>query len=274
MNHPERRLMMTADMERYSRRGNLLQVEAQRAFRTILDSAAVQVGLDRPAWTRQPTGDGELAILPTNVPEPVVLARLVPEIDRLVREYNRSRLPEAKVRLRIAVHQGLVHVDGDNGFPGNSVIDVCRLLDAEPLKKVLRAFPNAGVALIVSNEIYREVVAEYYDGLRPERFRQVSVSMPDKGFHAVAWIYVVDEDVNTAGDVDDPPAPEPPPTGPPPTGPSSTGPSPTGPPPPVPTPDGGDIVHNGDVHNSGISVMGHGASVNASGATFGRGERR
>jgi hypothetical protein len=154
---PERRIVMAADMERYSRRGNLMQVEAQRAFQYILREAAEASGFDRTTWTKQPAGDGEVAILPVDAREPVVLARLVPEIDRLLREYNRSRLPMAKVRLRIALGQGLVHIDGANGYPGSAVVDICRLLDAGPLKRALKAFGNAGVALIVSDGTYQEV---------------------------------------------------------------------------------------------------------------------
>jgi hypothetical protein len=202
---PERRLLMAADMERYSGRRNLQQVAAQRTFKEILDQAAAAVRLDRPTWTTQPTGDGELAILPAGTPEPVVLARLVPEIDRLLREHNRSLLPVAKVRLRVALHQGMVHLDGANGFPGNAVVETCRLLDARPLKRALKALSEAAVALIVSDAIYNDVVNEYYEGLRPERFARVEVSIPDKNFRAVAWICVIDEDIRTVGDLGDPP---------------------------------------------------------------------
>jgi hypothetical protein len=224
---PERRLLMAADMERYSGRGNLQQFAAQGTFKQILDRAAEAVRLDRPTWTTQPSGDGELAILPAGTPEPVVLARLVPEIDRLLREHNRSLLPVAKVRLRVAVHQGLVHLDGANGFPGNAVVETCRLLDVRPLKRALKAFPAAAVGLIVSDALYRDVVGEHYEGLRPERFTRLEVSIPDKGFQAVAWICVVDEDVHVAGDLNDPP--EPPDGGGGPTGGTGPGPSPTGP---------------------------------------------
>lgn len=244
---PERRLLMAADMERYSGRGNLQQFEAQREFKKILDSAAAAVRLDRPTWTTQPTGDGELAILPAGTPEPVVLARLVPEIDRLLREYNRSRLPVAKMRLRVSVHQGQVHLDGANGFPGNAVIETCRLLDVRPLKRALKAFPAAAVALIVSDALYRDVVEEHYEGLRPERFTRVEVSIPDKDFRAVAWICVIDEDVHAAGDLSDPPDEGGGPSG-------GTGPDPN---PPGPRPGGGNIG-GGD-----ISVGWHAVAPNA-----------
>jgi hypothetical protein len=260
--YPERRLLMTADMERYSGRGNLQQYAAQRAFRDMLERAAAAVGLAPPEWRRQETGDGELAALPSSVPEPVVLGRLLPELDRLLREHNRSLLPEAKVRLRVAVHQGLVHLDGPTGWPGNAVIEVCRLLDAQQLRRALREFPRAAVAVIVSEGIFRDVVAEHYEGLRPERFREVDVSIPDKNFRASAWIYVVDEDVTNLN-WDDPA-----PAGPP----EAKGAAPEG----DRQSRGGNSgdIRTGDASDvSGIMIVGHGASLNT-GSEHRQGGRR
>lgn len=196
MKHPERRLLISADMERYSLRGNVRQYEAQRSFQEILHEAATAVGLDRVSWKIQQAGDGELAILPGDIPESRVIGRFVPELNRRLREYNSSRMESARVRLRVALHQGLVHLDGENGYPGNAVNEVCRLCDAKPLKEALAAFPQAGVALIVSETIYREVVREYPEELRPERFRRIEVHHPDKEFRQWAWICVVDEDLS------------------------------------------------------------------------------
>lgn len=195
MREPERRMVVSVDMERYSRRTNTQQYEAQRAFREVLHEAAVHAGLDRAGWRIQQAGDGEMAILPRDIPETAVTGRFVPELNRLLRAYNSSRIAQARVRMRVAVHQGLVHLDGENGFPGSAVNGVARLCDAAPLKTALRKYPDAGVALIVSDQIYRDVVWEYAGELRPERFKRVQVVHPDKGFREWAWICVVDEDV-------------------------------------------------------------------------------
>lgn len=196
MHHPERRLLVCVDMERYSRRSNLQQFEAQKEFRDLLHGAASAVGLDRMTWSTQQAGDGELAILPRDVPESQVIGRFVPELNRRLRAYNVSRVDAARIRLRIAVHQGLVHLDGANGFPGTAVVFVCRLCDAAPVKRALAAFPDAGVALVVSTEIFRDVVSEYPEEMRPERFQLVRVSHAEKDFEESAWVCVVDEDVS------------------------------------------------------------------------------
>ncbi|MBO4164668.1 hypothetical protein [Micromonospora antibiotica] len=197
MRHPERRLLVSVDMERYSRRSNLQQYEAQENFHTLLHAAATEVGLDRVAWTTQQAGDGELAILPRDVPESRVIGRFVPELNRRLRAFNSSRTAPAQIRLRVAVHQGLVHLDGANGFPGHAVVHVCRLCDATPVRQALAAFPDAGVALVVSTEMYRDVVCEYPEEMRPERFRRIEVEHPAKEFREPAWLYVVDEDMSS-----------------------------------------------------------------------------
>lgn len=185
-------------MERYSRRSNLQQYEAQRHFRELLHEAADAVGLDRVAWVTQQAGDGELAVVPREVSESRVIGRFVPELNRRLRNHNSSRVPAARIRLRVAVHQGLVHLDGANGFPGNAVVFVCRLCEADPVKKALAAFPGAGVALVVSTEIFRDVVSEYPEEMRPERFVRIEVDHPDKEFREYAWLCVVDEDLTAA----------------------------------------------------------------------------
>ncbi|MEV4507464.1 hypothetical protein AB0K00_00700 [Dactylosporangium sp. NPDC049525] len=208
--HPRRCVLVAVDMERYSPRDNLRQFRAQQLFREVMVEAVASIGLERDSWTTQQSGDGELAILPADTSEPTVVADFVPALDRILREHNRSLLPEAKVRLRVAIHQGLVHLTGANGFPGEAVVEVSRLLDAEPLRQALRTFPHASVALIVSRSIFQDVVRHGYRGLRPERFAQVRVAV--KQLTADAWIFVPDEDVNAVA-WEQPPAADP--TGPP-----------------------------------------------------------
>lgn len=195
---PYRRLVLVADMERYSARSTMLQHEAQEAFLDVLDAAGVAAGLDRGAWRRQSSGDGEVAVLPADVDEPALLSAFLLAADQRLRAYNGPRRPHAKVRIRIAVHQGLLFQDSRNGFAGDAVNTAARLVDSPVLKQALKAFPEAAVACIVSESIHSDVVSGGYEGIRPERFRKVRVVLADKGFEAWAWLQVVDEDVNSA----------------------------------------------------------------------------
>jgi hypothetical protein len=183
---------MVADMERYSALSSVLQNRAQGAFLDALDAAGTAAGLDRGAWRRQSSGDGELAVLPADVDEPALLSAFLVKLDGQLRAYNAGR--EARVRIRVSVHQGLIFQDSRNGFAGEAVNTAARLVDAPALKRALRAFPAAAVACIVSEGIHRDVVAGGYEGIRPERFRRLRVVLADKGFDEWAWLEIVGED--------------------------------------------------------------------------------
>lgn len=202
---PQRRLVLAIDMVRYSPRTNSQQYEAQQVFRRVVSDAAEHAGLDTANWISQSSGDGLLVILPAEVWEAVLLSRFVPNVDAALRQYNDGRRADLAVRLRMAIDHGPVHLDGANGFPSEAVVGVCRLVDSPVLKRTLAAFPDAAVGIILSEVIYRDIVAQRYEGLRPERFVEVRVAVPDKEFAAVAWVGVADEDVRAAGAVEDAP---------------------------------------------------------------------
>jgi hypothetical protein len=201
-------LVIVADTERYSARSTVLQHEAQRAFDEALEEAGRAAGLDRREWQRQGSGDGELAVLPADVDEPVLLSRFPQALDAHLRRYNAHRSAEARIRVRVALHQGLFYVDSRNGFAGEAVNTAARLVDAPLLKAAFRAFPEATVAYVVSEGMHRDVVAGGYDGIRPERFRRIPVVLADKQFDEHAWIQIVGEDV-TSIDLTPPAGPKP-----------------------------------------------------------------
>ncbi|NHO82288.1 hypothetical protein [Micromonospora sp. CMU55-4] len=189
----QRRLIMFVDMESYSRNDDVGQFHAQKNFRKIMREAADLCGLDRSGWTVQATGDGEFAIFPPGTSEPRIVAELVPAMERVLRDHNRQASDHARIRMRVAMHQGLVAL-AENGFAGKAVVTAARLVNAEPLRDALGSFPDAAVALIVSDTIHRDVVSQSYSGIRPDRFRRVRVEV--KSFVDEAWIFVPDENVN------------------------------------------------------------------------------
>jgi hypothetical protein len=157
--------------------------------------ATAYAGLSLDDWCRQPAGDGELAVLPEGVHEPRVIGTLLDALAARLREYNRCRVPELRVRLRIAVHHGLIHLDGATGYPGRHAVAVARLLDSSALRNVLRERRGVNLAAIVSDEVFQDVVANRYEDLRPELFLAVQVDDPVKRFSARAWLYAPEEDV-------------------------------------------------------------------------------
>ncbi|HEX6469313.1 MAG TPA: hypothetical protein VF069_09475 [Streptosporangiaceae bacterium] len=210
---PMRRLIVAVDVHRYSRRDPLAQVDAQKALIEALDHAAAKAGLDRTAWHRQSQGDGELAILPADVDEALVVADFVEELTKRLRRQNRQLRRETRLRMRAAIHSGVLSM-GANGYAGPGPVETCRLLDAAPLKDALAAADDADLAVIVSDRLYRDIVEPGFRGLQPKQFWPVRVIV--KEYDGTGYITVPgQEPARTSGEL---PAvtPAPPPTPPPP----------------------------------------------------------
>jgi hypothetical protein len=175
------------DLENYSGRNNLRQLEAQGGLNRIMKHAALHAGLDRSCWSIQPQGDGELDILPQETEEPRVIGDFVAALDGHLAVYNRDRVPEARLRLRVAMDHGIVHF-GDIGYPGATVVRAARMLDSPQLKSALAGAPDANLALIVSGELFDQVVRHGYPGLRPEEYAAADIEV--KGLRCHGWIRI------------------------------------------------------------------------------------
>lgn len=192
-----RRLLVTVDMERYSRKDNRSQYEAQSTFRQVLDAALTAHALRIPEWDVQRAGDSVLALMSAEIIEiATIVGPVAARIDELLRDHNRDRNDLGRVRLRMAVHEGAVDPNGPNGYPGDAVNLVCRLRDAGVLKNALKSYPAAGLAVIVSSRVYDDVVHPEYCGIRRDRFCKVPIVDAEHELWTEAWISVVGEDVS------------------------------------------------------------------------------
>lgn len=199
-----RRLLVSADATAYGRADDLQQKLMQTALPAVLEEAAGRAKLHRVDWQRQLTGDEELALLPTVEEEPRVVDDYVYHLHGSLRAYNRDLRPQARLRLRLAIHHGVV-VPASPGFAGQGVVAVSRLLDSRPVRAALEV-TDADLAVIVSDEVFSATVAQRYTTVPVEAFREVLVE--NKEFRANAWLYVPGRDVHTMhlGQPDDPPA--------------------------------------------------------------------
>ncbi|MCP2169814.1 hypothetical protein [Goodfellowiella coeruleoviolacea] len=184
---------LAVDVQGYGRVDDQRQVEFQRTLVNALDQAGAAAGLDRAVWTRTGRGDEEFALLADPECEPRVLDDFVRELDALLRCYNRDRLPEARLRLRVAIHHGVTS-PGPNGLAGRGVVVVHRLLNAEPLRAALAAAEHANLAVLVSRPVFEDTVAQGYTSLDPRDFRRIAVRV--KEFHDDAWLRVPGTDVH------------------------------------------------------------------------------
>lgn len=181
---PVPRSLVAVDIERYSGRDNLGHLELRKALRQVCDEAFARIGVSPEA--RQDQGDAFLILIRPDVTKACLVSDLVRELVIALRLSNRSWLPEARMRLRVALHAGEVLPDGA-GYGGESIVAVMRLLDAEPLRSALKSAPD-DLAVIVSEQMYRDVVRQQYRGIDPSDYAAVHVSR--KEFSQSAWIRV------------------------------------------------------------------------------------
>jgi len=176
--------LVAVDIEGYSRRDNMGHVELRQGLRGLCDDAFGEIGV--PADVRQDQGDAFLILVESSVAKARLVADLVNEFSIALGQFNRSRRLEERMRLRVALHAGDVHLDG-TGYGGEAVVAVMRLIEADALREALKKAPS-DLAVIVSGQLHRDVVVQRYRGIDPTEYREVLVSR--KEFSQPAWIRV------------------------------------------------------------------------------------
>lgn len=188
-----RSLLVCCDLRKYGAADDQLQRILQELLVQSLDRAGAAAGVDRSTWIRQPKGDEEFAVLPPDTPERPVVDDYVRALNAELQSVNRYRIPDAKVRMRLAIHHGAI-VDGANGFPGSDAVLVSRLLNSEAAHLALEAFPNADLVVMLSEHLYQTLVAAGHTSLKPTDFRKVEVTV--KNFTGFGWMWIPDGDVH------------------------------------------------------------------------------
>ncbi|WP_242909301.1 toll/interleukin-1 receptor domain-containing protein [Actinomadura terrae] len=187
-----RRLLLSVDARGYGGATDREQARIQEGLLRVLDEAAARAGLNRPGWIRQPSGDGELAVLPDTEPEPRVVGDLPRALAAELRAHNRGLHPDLRLRLRLAVHHG-VALDAPNGHTGAGPVEVSRLCDSALLKDALAA-SGADLAVVYSRQIYADTIRQGHTGLEPGDLREIRVAR--KEFDQPAWIWIPGHDVH------------------------------------------------------------------------------
>ncbi|MFA1543433.1 hypothetical protein [Actinomadura monticuli] len=176
----------------------------QSDLSAVLDRAGDRAGLRRSSWWIQEAGDGEVSVLPDGEPEPRVVDDYVRHLYAELRRHNRDVPAGRELRLRMAVHYGPAF-PAAKGHAGAGLVVASRLCDSEPLRRALDG-TGAPLAVVLSERVFAETVAEEHTTLDPADFRQVTVRM--KEFKGQAWILVPGHDLegidlDTAGTDDD-----------------------------------------------------------------------
>lgn len=160
----------------------------QRTAAAFTDVCA-SLGLDRMLLNHQAHGEVRVGLLPVGIDEPRVVASLVEGLFQAIAELNVPRAGRARVRLRLALHEGVTVLAAD-GYGGNAVARVRHLAESPQLRAALDACPRAGLAVLLSDPLFQDICPFGYPRLSASQFRPVKIAGPDRSGGGVAWICV------------------------------------------------------------------------------------
>jgi hypothetical protein len=187
----EHRIMLVADVEDYSSRNGHDQAKLQATLVDALDYAGRSANLEILDWDRQKQGDGQFVILPPKT-DPVAVLR--PFVKALSKYLRHKQTATFRIRVRLAIHEGPIQLDGANGYPGDHAVQPNRLVGAQPLRAALAACPQAYLGVIVSERVFMDYIGQRPGSPRRDRFRRVDVE--EKKNRYVGYIHVPGHNVH------------------------------------------------------------------------------
>ncbi|HUR02143.1 MAG TPA: hypothetical protein VM347_06375, partial [Nonomuraea sp.] len=181
----EHRTIVIVDIADFSnnQRMAIHQSAVREGLYDVVKRAFTGVGLDYDKCEHEDRGDGMLILVPAEFPKSELADKLPERLVTEIRRFNSTRVPEARMKLRVAVHAGDIRKD-DHGWIGLPVILAFRILDAQDAKVALRRSDGL-LALIASDHFYTEVILQD-PGTAPESYRQIEVMI--KSFKGHAWL--------------------------------------------------------------------------------------
>jgi hypothetical protein len=188
VSEPARRIVDVSDAEGYSRLDDDEQRDLQRHIADIQDIAACNARLDRQQALVQGTGDGALTAWPPGTSELDLLADYLRELSRELDRVNRRLNERNRIRLRLGISAGIVE-EAARGITGQAAIRASLLANSDQLREVLRNANRSSLAVIIDDQLYRDVVLTGRRGLSAANYRRVLVQ-DKRGAEHIGWITV------------------------------------------------------------------------------------
>ncbi|BBH69910.1 hypothetical protein ACTI_65950 [Actinoplanes sp. OR16] len=182
---PTSSLIVFLDIEKFGERSDGVAADLRESMYRIVGEALTKAGIPGVRHVED-RGDGLLILLPDAGPVEVIGA-FVRDLESLVRHRAASRTPAYQMRLRVAIEHGFVRNDG-NGWISRAINTAARMVGAAALRAAMSDHPDAHVAVIISDDLYHEVVAQGHPSLDATRYREVVVQ--EKEIDARAWVHV------------------------------------------------------------------------------------
>ncbi|WP_208853328.1 hypothetical protein [Streptomyces albofaciens] len=179
------RLVVSGDVCGSGRLGLRAKLRMREAMYDVFEAGFAAVGVTEESFHLEDRGDGVLVALDPRVPSAQLVGPWLEGVYQRLRQVNEGRAEP--LRLRVAMHAGPVARD-EKGLAGRAVDLACRLCDSDTARSVMRLADRAPLLFVVSDSLYRDVVAEGGTCIEPEHYRRARVS--EKETEEEAWFHV------------------------------------------------------------------------------------
>jgi hypothetical protein len=183
------RTVVLLDIQSSASAGNAFQQGDRAAW--LLDRVREAASAMRLAWSEldpEDRGDGVRLLIPeASATLDEIVNGLPGRLAGQLRQHA-SRPGPYPLKVRMVVHSGLLRWYRE-GWRGDPLVHAARLIDADAAKAALRRADEAGLALILSERVFADVVRAGHGWLPESAFQQIPVEV--KETRATAWVHLL-----------------------------------------------------------------------------------
>jgi len=183
--------MLAVDIAEFTRpdRDDEIQLHLRTCLYGLLREALGRCGMPWDSGQHEDRGDGAVVIFPPDLAAQPIIDAFPDRLRCQIGRHNRFSCEPVRMQLRVAVHVGPVYRD-EHGFAGDDVTYLCRMLDAQPLRRAL-SDSRAELAFIISDYVYEKLVLRRQSLADRRSFRRVKTQV--KRTSVRGWIYLPDD---------------------------------------------------------------------------------
>ncbi|MFY1619137.1 hypothetical protein [Micromonospora sp. WMMD736] len=184
---PFHHTVVATDVVGSSIRHDQLQLKMRTDLLDLLGRALRRQGLNIDGLTPADLGDGFRLHAPSSVSPLSMVSPFLHNLATELRVHRQSANERSRLRLRLAIHMGLLNREDSGGLSGVTLSECARLLDAPAARELIADAPDADLVVVVSDAVFEAVVRQGY-GPAPEDFQRIPVVVKETSTHA--WAYL------------------------------------------------------------------------------------
>ena len=177
-------LCLTVKVDGWERGQAPERIRLQAALTETVETACRRSGFTLPASHGVYSSQGRYLALHDGTESLVSVPSLIRELATALAAANRSQPVDGRLRVWLVLTTSLVLPPG---VAGRAVAEGLRLAASEPVRAALRPMPKTDLAVVVSDTVFRDVIAKGLLTLRPDQCSPIRLN---NGFSPIAWLHI------------------------------------------------------------------------------------